>query len=99
MCHESSLHSNDSPFYFPEVNMLIKNRSSDSVRWNQELGRLVMNSFSNIEWSIKVFSWNCRGAANEEFKRNVREIIREHNPRLFVIMETKLNGDRAIEVA
>ncbi|GKU94254.1 hypothetical protein SLEP1_g7776 [Rubroshorea leprosula] len=87
------------PFYFPEVNMLIKSRLSDSVRWNQELGRWVMNSFSSIAWSMKVLSWNCRGAANDDFKRNAKEIIREHNPGIFIIMETKLAGDKAVEVA
>ncbi|GLT84225.1 hypothetical protein SLE2022_024700 [Rubroshorea leprosula] len=87
------------PFYFPEVNMMIKSRLDNSVHWNQELGCWVMNSFSSIAWSMKVLSWNCQGAASNEFKRNAMEIIREHNPGIFIIMETKLAGDRAIEVA
>ncbi|GLT58776.1 hypothetical protein SLA2020_316440 [Shorea laevis] len=79
--------------------MVIKSRLNDSIHWNQELGRWVMNSFSNIAWSMKVLSWNCRGAANDDFKRNAKEIIREHNPGIFIIMETKLAGERATEVA
>ncbi|GLT69081.1 hypothetical protein SLA2020_412600 [Shorea laevis] len=87
------------PFYFLGANMMIKSRLSDTVQWNQELGRWVMNSFSDVAWSMKVISWNCRGATNNEFKRNAMEIIREHNPGIFIIMETKLAGDRAVEVA
>ncbi|GLT52768.1 hypothetical protein SLA2020_260880 [Shorea laevis] len=44
-------------------------------------------------------SWNCRGATNNDFKRSVMDIKREHNPGIFVIMETKLAGNRAAEVA
>ncbi|GLT55621.1 hypothetical protein SLA2020_287260 [Shorea laevis] len=48
---------------------------------------------------MKVLSWNCWGAVSNEFKRNAMEIIREHNPGIFIIMETKLTSDRVVKVA
>ncbi|GLT63476.1 hypothetical protein SLA2020_360390 [Shorea laevis] len=44
-------------------------------------------------------SWNCRGAASQDFKRNAMDIINQHKPGIFIIMETKLAGTKAGEVA
>ncbi|GLT78374.1 hypothetical protein SLA2020_499120 [Shorea laevis] len=48
---------------------------------------------------MKIISWNCRRAVNCDFKRNDMDIKREHNPRIFILMETKLASDRAAEIA
>ncbi|GLT42706.1 hypothetical protein SLA2020_166920 [Shorea laevis] len=48
---------------------------------------------------MKVISWNCRGAANSEFRRTAMDIKKEHNPAIFVLMETKVAGSRAMEIA
>ncbi|KAI8019705.1 hypothetical protein LOK49_LG04G01246 [Camellia lanceoleosa] len=34
--------------------------------------------------------WNCRGASNKRFKRNMRELVRIHKSDLLVLMETKV---------
>ncbi|KAL7263002.1 hypothetical protein ACSBR1_001214 [Camellia fascicularis] len=40
--------------------------------------------------SLKILIWNCRGAGNNNFKRNMRELIRTHNPGILILMETKV---------
>ncbi|GLT58322.1 hypothetical protein SLA2020_312230 [Shorea laevis] len=44
---------------------------------------------------MKIVSWNCRGAANQNFLNHVLELKRIHSPAIMLIMETKLAGDRA----
>ncbi|KAI8014297.1 hypothetical protein LOK49_LG05G01952 [Camellia lanceoleosa] len=39
---------------------------------------------------LKLLSWNCRGADNNNFKRNFVEIIRAHKPEIIILMETKV---------
>ncbi|KAL7245395.1 hypothetical protein ACSBR2_000677 [Camellia fascicularis] len=34
--------------------------------------------------------WNCRGAGNNKFKRNIKELIKIHKPDILVLMETKV---------
>lgn len=40
--------------------------------------------------SMKLLVWNCRGAGNKVFKRNLRELILIHKPTILVLMETKV---------
>ncbi|KAI8007178.1 hypothetical protein LOK49_LG07G02768 [Camellia lanceoleosa] len=41
--------------------------------------------------SMKLLIWNCRGAGNNTFKRNLRELLRTHKPEILVLMETKVS--------
>ena len=50
--------------------------------------RLVMN----------IIAWNCRGALKPNFQDRVRDLVREHDPAIFVVMETKLGGTRAKQI-
>ncbi|KAI8026101.1 hypothetical protein LOK49_LG02G00496 [Camellia lanceoleosa] len=34
--------------------------------------------------------WNCRGAGNNKFKGNIKELIKIHKPDILVLMETKV---------
>ncbi|KAL7229619.1 hypothetical protein ACSBR2_008180 [Camellia fascicularis] len=43
---------------------------------------------------MKLFMWNCRGAANLHFHRHLRELLNDHHPQLVVIMETGMGGDK-----
>ena len=47
---------------------------------------------------MNVIVWNCRGALKPNFQRHVRELARAHNPSIFVVMETRVGGDRAREI-
>ncbi|KAI8031966.1 hypothetical protein LOK49_LG01G02988 [Camellia lanceoleosa] len=39
---------------------------------------------------MKMLVWNCRGAGNSVFKRNMRKLLKCHNPSIIVLMETKV---------
>lgn len=56
-----------------------------------------MMTVSNKVWRMKVMSWNCRGATNDKFKRNAMYIINKYNPSIFIIIETKVVGEKAQE--
>ncbi|KAG5592694.1 hypothetical protein H5410_043208 [Solanum commersonii] len=36
--------------------------------------------------------WNSRGANSDDFKRNVKELIRSHSPYMVVLLETKMEN-------
>ncbi|KAI8012610.1 hypothetical protein LOK49_LG06G00968 [Camellia lanceoleosa] len=40
--------------------------------------------------SMDLLIWNCKGAGNQRFKRNLKELVQIHKPELMVIMETKV---------
>lgn len=40
--------------------------------------------------SMDLLIWNCRGAGNNKFKRNMRDLVQIHKPDLVVLMETKV---------
>ncbi|XP_030925662.1 uncharacterized protein LOC115952618 [Quercus lobata] len=39
--------------------------------------------------------WNSRGALKPNFQSHVKELARVHDPAVFVVMETRLGGERA----
>ncbi|KAL7183942.1 hypothetical protein ACSBR2_026168 [Camellia fascicularis] len=45
--------------------------------------------FSSME-SLKILIWNCRGAGNSTFRRNMRNLIQSDKPGILVLMETKV---------
>ena len=48
--------------------------------------------------TMKIIVWNCRGALKPNFQSHVRELTRNHNPAVLVVMETRIRGDRAKEI-
>ncbi|KAL7161501.1 hypothetical protein ACSBR2_042044 [Camellia fascicularis] len=40
--------------------------------------------------SLKILIWNCQGNGNNTFRRKKREVIRNHNPGILILMETKV---------
>ncbi|KAL7252504.1 hypothetical protein ACSBR1_007132 [Camellia fascicularis] len=40
--------------------------------------------------SMDMIFWNCRGAGNNTFKRNLKELLRTHKPEILILMETKV---------
>jgi hypothetical protein len=49
--------------------------------------------------SMKVLLWNCRGAGNPNFRRNFADLKRSHQPTIVVLVETRISGQRAVEVS
>ena len=48
--------------------------------------------------NMNIIVWNCRGALKPNFQSHVRELVRNHNPAILVVMETQVGGDRAKEI-
>ena len=47
---------------------------------------------------MNIVVWNCRGALKPNFQSHVRELARNHNPNILVVLETRIGGVRAREI-
>lgn len=47
---------------------------------------------------MNIIFWNNRGALKPIFQTHVRELVRVHDPIVFVVMETRLGGAKAKEI-
>lgn len=43
--------------------------------------------------SFNILVWNCRGAGNERFRRNFRDLVSLHKPQIVALLETKVSLD------
>jgi len=48
--------------------------------------------------TMNILVWNCRGALKPNFQSHVKELAKNHNPAVLVVMETCIGGDRAKEI-
>lgn len=48
--------------------------------------------------SLTLLSWNCCGAGNQQFLRNLRDLINIHDPDILAILEPRVSGRVADEV-
>ncbi|GLT80975.1 hypothetical protein SLA2020_523840 [Shorea laevis] len=48
---------------------------------------------------MKIISWNCHGALKAGFRKSVMDLKRIHNLAMLLILETKISGQNAQEVA
>ncbi|XP_075670362.1 uncharacterized protein LOC142640157 [Castanea sativa] len=46
---------------------------------------------------MNIIAWNCRGDLKPNFQAHVRDLIRNHDPVMFMVMETRIGGIRAKE--
>ncbi|KAI8008446.1 hypothetical protein LOK49_LG07G02243 [Camellia lanceoleosa] len=63
------------------------------LRWIRSiLKTLVTDPLPNYPTmdSLTLMFWNCRGAGNNAFKCNMRELIKSHHPSILILMETKI---------
>ena len=51
-----------------------------------------------ISFTMNIITWNSRGVLKPNFQNHMRELARNHNPAILVIMETKIGGARAKEI-
>ncbi|KAF8390857.1 hypothetical protein HHK36_023156 [Tetracentron sinense] len=47
---------------------------------------------------MKLVVWNGRGAGGKTFLRNLKELIRMHDPQILVLMETRIGEEKAVSV-
>ena len=48
---------------------------------------------------MNIIVWNCRGARKPSFQKHVGELVRNHNPALLVVMETRVGGSKTKEIS
>ena len=41
---------------------------------------------------MNILIWNCRGAMKPTLKKTILDLVEWHNPAIFVIMETRIDG-------
>lgn len=47
---------------------------------------------------MSVLTWNCRGAANSKFKKNISDMVQQQKPMLVFILETRLPAFKVEEL-
>lgn len=53
---------------------------------------------SNLDLTMNIIAWNCRGTLKPNFQSHVHDLVRIHNPAIFVVTETRVGGDHAKEI-
>lgn len=48
---------------------------------------------------MNIIIWNCRGALKPSFQSHVRELVRNHDLAILVLMETRIGSDKAKEIS
>jgi len=48
---------------------------------------------------MNIIVWNCKGTLKPSFLKHVSEPVHNHNPTILVVMETRIGGERAKEIA
>ncbi|GKV49249.1 hypothetical protein SLEP1_g56010 [Rubroshorea leprosula] len=79
--------------------MMIKAEDQPSPIMNAALARTLLRANNSRVWSMKIISWNCRGAAKQSFQSSAMDLKRIHNPCIMLILETKISEDHAIAKA
>ena len=47
---------------------------------------------------MNIIAWNCKGTWKPAFKSHVRELVRNHDPAVLIVIKTRIGGDRAKEI-
>uniref|UniRef100_A0A803M743 Endonuclease/exonuclease/phosphatase domain-containing protein n=1 Tax=Chenopodium quinoa TaxID=63459 RepID=A0A803M743_CHEQI len=53
--------------------------------------RKEMQNLSIMSPGMNVLLWNVRGIARDGFKRNIRQLIKDHDPDIIILTETKVS--------
>ena len=48
---------------------------------------------------MNLIVWNCRGALKPKFQDHVHDLVRQYDLAIFVVMETRIGGDRARDIS
>ncbi|KAL0431508.1 UNVERIFIED_CONTAM: hypothetical protein Sradi_0776800 [Sesamum radiatum] len=49
----------------------------------------------NLPPSMRILSWNCRGAGRPEFLTAARDLIHRTTPEIFIVLDTRMHEERA----
>ena len=47
---------------------------------------------------MNILIWNCKGVMKPIFKKIVLDLVEWHKPAIFVIIETRIDGNRADDI-
>lgn len=47
---------------------------------------------------MNIIIWNCRDALKPSFQKHVRDLVRNHDLAILIVMETRIGGDTAAEI-
>jgi len=75
----------------------------EKIGWNMRMKEALVSPLKMYLIPIhsiimNIIIWNSRGVLKPNFQYHVRELARNHNPAILVIMETKLGGARVKEI-
>ena len=51
-----------------------------------------------ISFIMNIIVWNSRGALKPSFQSHIKELVRVYDPDVFVVMETRLEGERVKDI-
>lgn len=68
---------------------------------NQEVSKLAVDDcpLPITQLMRNIMLWNCRGALRPNFSQTIIDMVKESSPDIFIVMETKVEGDRAKEIS
>ncbi|GKU97282.1 hypothetical protein SLEP1_g10449 [Rubroshorea leprosula] len=87
------------PYHFPLARYLSWTFQSLLPVFNPLRAQIALGLSNNLDWIMKIISWNCRGALKAGFRKGAMDLKRIHNPAMLLILETKIYGQNAQEVA
>ena len=47
---------------------------------------------------MNITIWNYRGALKPSFQKHVRDLVHNHDLAILIVMETRIGGDRVVEI-
>ncbi|OMP00874.1 Endonuclease/exonuclease/phosphatase [Corchorus olitorius] len=85
------------PHHHEEANMLWK-MADGTVIAAPEIAQWWLGDKKPSNSMLKILVWNCRGAANDLFRRAFRDLVRDHKPAICFLSETRVSGEVASRI-
>lgn len=77
------------PSKFPNARMWRMERCFVTDNWSQSRAQLVLRTNNPNDFIMNILCGNCRGDSHPDFKSEIKDLVRENNPMLVFITETK----------
>lgn len=82
---------------FRNAKLLIEPIDSDYCQRSHELALKLLGVNNQKFFPMKIIAWNVRGAAHPEFKKAIKDMVKNHNLMMF-ILETRLPVTKMDEI-
>lgn len=70
------------------------------VTMNKKTPMVVLSELADlptIKTKIIILLWNTRGNVRKGFRRHINQFIRDHNPDMIILIETRVNKDGVVK--